>query len=134
MKKFIILAFLMIFSAGLFAKDFYVHETDWVNNDIHQAVFLTQEKNGAQYSVFVMFKNQNEDFYTPLYVISFHSQTDNMKAYKQAKECFDDVGGFIKTHNSELLKGRITNSRIDYGAFTIKIANSRPLMYNCFEK
>lgn len=134
MKKFICLFLFSLLSSGLFAKDFYVHEADWLNNDIHQTVFLTQEKNGSQYSVFVMFKNQNEDFYTPLYVISFHSQTNNMKAYKQAKECFDDVCRFIKTHNSEFSKGRISNSRIDHGAFTMKITNGRPLMYNCFEK
>ena len=95
-------------------------------------VFLTQEKNGNQYSVMVVSKSQNEDLYHPLYIMSFHSQTENYKAYEKAKDCFENIEVFIKEHDFFL--GRISNSNIDFGAFKIKIDNSRPLMYNDFQK
>ena len=58
MKKFICLFLFSLLSSGLFAKDFIIHDCYSLHKDIHQMVFLTQEKNGAQYSVMVVFKNQ----------------------------------------------------------------------------
>ena len=132
MKKFICLFLFSLLSSGIFAKDFIIHDRYSLNKDIHQMVFLTQEKNGAQYSVMVVFKNQNEDLYHPLYIMSFHSQTENYKAYEKAKNCFKNIEAFIKEHNFE--KGRISNSSIDFSDFKIKIENSRPPMYNDFQK
>ncbi len=134
MKKFICLFLFSLLSSGLFAKDFIIHDCYSLNKDIHQMVFLTQEKNGAQYSVMVVFKNQDEDLYHPLYIMSFHSQTRNYKAYEKAKDCFENIEVFIKEHNADIFTGRISNSNIDFGAFKIKIDNSRPLMYNDFQK
>ena len=132
MKKLICLFLFSLLSSGLFAKDFIICDHYSLNKDIHQMVLLTQEKNGAQYSVMVVFKNQDEDLYHPLRMMSFHSQTKNYKAYEKAKDCFENVEVFIKEHNFE--RGRISNSNIDFGAFKIKIDNSRPLMYNDFQK
>ena len=134
MKKFICLFLFSLLSSGIFAKDFIIHDRYSLNKDIHQMVFLTQEKNGAQYSVMVVFKNQNEDLYHPLYIMSFHSQTENYKAYEKAKNCFKNIEAFIKEHKTDIFKGRISNSSIDFGDFKIKIDNSRPLMYNDFQK
>ena len=128
MKKFICLFLFSLLSSGLFAKDFIIHDY-YSDND--QTVYLTQVKNDDQYSVMV-FENQNEDLYHPLRIMSFHSQTENYKAYEKAKNCFENVEVFIKEHNFE--KGRISNSSIDFGDFKIKIENSRPLMYNDFQK
>lgn len=132
MKKFICLFLFSILSSGLFAKDFIIHNYYSINENSYQMVFLTQEKNGNQYSVMVVSKNQNEDLYYPLYIMSFHSQTKNYKAYEKAKDCFENIEVFIKEHNFFL--GRISNSNIDFGAFKVKIDNSRPLMYNDFQK
>ena len=134
MKKFICLFLFSLLSSGIFAKDFIIHDRYSLNKDIHQMVFLTQEKNGAQYSVMVVFKNQNEDLYHPLYIMSFHSQTRNYKAYEKAKDCFENIEVFIKEHKTDIFKGRISNSNIDFGDFKIKIENSRPPMYNDFQK
>ena len=123
MKKFICLFLFSFLSLGLFAKDFIIHDY-YSDND--QTVYLTQVKNDDQYSVMV-FENQGED-----YIISFKSQTRNYEAYEKAKNCFKNVEAFIKEHNFE--KGRISNSSIDFGDFKIKIDNSRPLMYNDFQK
>ena len=131
MKKFICLFIFSILSSGLFAKDFIIYDCYSLNEDTHQMVFLTQEKNGAQYSVMVV-KSQNEDLYHPLYIISFHSQTKNYKSYEKAKDCFENIEVFIKEHN--FFFGRISNSNIDFGTFKVKIDNSRPLMYNDFQK
>lgn len=134
MKKFICLFIFSILSSGLFAKDFIIHDCYSLNEDTHQMVFLTQEKNGAQYSVMVVVKSQNEDLYHPLYIISFHSQTKNYKSYEKAKDCFENIEVFIKEHNADIFKGRISNSYIYSGTFKIKINNSRPSMYNDFQK
>lgn len=128
MKKLICLFIFSFLSLGLFAKDFIIHD---YYSDGDQIVYLTQVKNDDQYSVMV-FENQGEDLYHPLYIMSFHSQTENYKAYKKAKNCFENVEVFIKEHNFE--KGKISNSNIDFGAFKIKIDNSRPPMYNDFQK
>ena len=128
MKKFICLFLFSLLSSGLFAKDFIIYDY-YSDND--QTVYLTQVKNDDQYSVMV-FENQGEDLYHPLYIMSFHSQTENYKAYEKAKNCFKNIEAFIKEHNFE--RGRISNSSIDFGDFKIKIENSRPLMYNDFQK
>lgn len=130
MKKFICLFLFSLLSSGLFAKDFIIHD---YYSDSHHTVYLTQVKNDDQYSVMV-FENQGEDLYHPLYIMSFHSQTENYKAYEKAKDCFENVEVFIKEHNADIFNGRISNSNIDFGAFKIKIDNSRPLMYNDFQK
>ena len=70
--------------------------------------------------------------YIILYIMSFHSQTQNYKAYEKAKNCFKNIEAFITEHNFEC--GRISNSNIDFGDFKIKIDNSRPPMYNDFQK
>ena len=131
MKKFICLFLFSFLSLGLFAKDFIIHDY-YSDND--QTVYLTQVKNDDQYSVMVVSKNQNEDLYHPLYIMSFHSQTENYKAYEKAKNCFKNVEAFIKEHKTDIFKGRISNSSIDFGDFKIKIDNSRPFMYNDFQK
>ena len=128
MKKFICLFLFSLLSSGLFAKDFIIYDY-YSDND--QTVYLTQVKNDDQYSVMV-FENQDEDLYHPLYIMSFHSQTENYKAYEKAKNCFENIEAFITEHNFE--KGRISNSSIDFGDFKIKIDDSRPLMYNDFQK
>ena len=128
MKKFICLFLFSLLSSGLFAKDFIIYDY-YSDND--QTVYLTQVKNDDQYSVMV-FENQGEDLYHPLYIMSFHSQTENYKAYEKAKNCFKNIEAFIEEHNFE--RGRISNSSIDFGDFKIKIENSRPLMYNDFQK
>ena len=130
MKKFICLFLFSLLSSGLFAKDFIIYDY-YSDND--QTVYLTQVKNDDQYSVMV-FENQGEDLYHPLYIMSFHSQTENYKAYEKAKDCFENVEVFIKEHKMDIFKGRISNSNIDFGDFKIKIDNSRPLMYNDFQK
>ena len=130
MKKFICLFLFSLLSSGLFAKDFIIYDY-YSDND--QTVYLTQVKNDDQYSVMV-FENQGEDLYHPLYIMSFHSQTENYKAYEKAKDCFENVEVFIKEHNADIFNGRISNSSIDFGDFKIKIDNSRPLMYNDFQK
>ena len=132
MKKFICLFLFSLLSSGLFAKDFIIHDCYSLNKDINQMVFLTQVKNDDQYSVMVVFKNQDEDLYHPLRIMSFHSQTENYKAYEKAKDCFENIESFITEHNFE--RGRISNSSIDFGDFKIKINNSRYLMYNDFQK
>ena len=131
MKKFICLFLFSLLSSGLFAKDFIIQDCYSLNKDIHQMVFLTQVKNDDQYSVMV-FENQGEDLYHPLYIMSFHSQTENYKAYEKAKNCFENVEVFIKEHNFE--KGRISNSNINSDTFKITIKYDRPLMYNDFQK
>ena len=73
MKKFICLFIFSILSSGLFAKDFIIHDYYSLNEDTHQMVFLTQEKNGAQYSVMVVVKSQNEDLYHPLRVLYYQA-------------------------------------------------------------
>ena len=128
MKKFICLFLFSLLSSGLFAKDFIIYDY-YSDND--QTVYLTQVKNDDQYSVMV-FENQGEDLYHPLYIMSFHSQTQNYRAYEKAKNCFKNIEAFIEEYNFE--KGRISNSSIDFGDFKIKIENSRPLMYNDFQK
>lgn len=128
MKKFICLFLFSLLSSGLFAKDFIIHD---YYSDSNQIVYLTQVKNDDQYNVMV-FENQGEDLYHPLYIMSFHSQTENYKAYEKAKNCFKNIEAFKKEHNFE--RGRISNSSIDFGDFKIKIDNSRPLMYNDFQK
>ena len=125
MKKFICLFIFSFLSLGLFAKDFIIHD---YYSDGDQTVYLTQVKNDDQYSVMV-FENEN---YCPQYIISFKSQTKNYEAYKKAKDCFKNIEAFITEHNFE--RGRISNSSIDFGDFKIKIDNSRPLMYNDFQK
>ena len=70
--------------------------------------------------------------YIILYIMSFHSQTQNYKAYEKAKNCFKNIEAFITEHNFEC--GRISNSSIDFGDFKIKIDNSLPPMYNDFQK
>lgn len=132
MKKLICLFLFSFLLSGLFAKDFIIRDHYYLNKNSHQMVFLTQVKNDDQYSVMVVSKNQNEDLYHPLYIMSFHSQTENYKAYEKAKNCFKNIEAFIKEHNFE--RGRISNSSIDFGDFKIKIDNSRPLMYNDFQK
>lgn len=132
MKKLICLFIFSFLLSGLFAKDFIIRDHYYLNKNSHQMVFLTQVKNDDQYSVMVVSKNQNEDLYHPLYIMSFHSQTENYKAYEKAKNCFKNIEAFIKEHNFE--RGRISNSSIDFGDFKIKIDNSRPLMYNDFQK
>ena len=129
MKKFICLFLFSFLSLGLFAKDFIIHD---YYSDGDQTVYLTQVKNDDQYSVMVVSKNQNEDLYHPLYIMSFHSQTENYKAYEKAKNCFKNIEAFITEHNFE--HGRISNSSIGFDDFKIKIDNSRPLMYNDFQK
>lgn len=128
MKKFICLFLFSLLSSGLFAKDFIIYDY-YSDND--QTVYLTQVKNDDQYSVMV-FENQGEDLYHPLYIMSFHSQTQNYRAYEKAKNCFKNIEAFIEEHNFE--KGRISNSSIDFGDFKIKIENSRSHMYNDFQK
>lgn len=132
MKKLICLCLFSFLLSSLFAKDFIIRDCYYLNKDPHQIVFLTQVKNDDQYSVMVVSKNQNEDLYHPLYIMSFHSQTENYKAYEKAKNCFKNIEAFITEHNFE--RGRISNSSIDFGDFKIKIDNSRPLMYNDFQK
>lgn len=132
MKKLICLCLFSFLLSSLFAKDFIIRDCYYLNKDPHQIVFLTQVKNDDQYSVMVVSKNQNEDLYHPLYIMSFHSQTKNYKAYEKAKNCFKNIEAFITEHNFE--RGRISNSSIDFGDFKIKIDNSRPLMYNDFQK
>ena len=132
MKKLICLFLFSLLSSGLFAKDFIIRDYHSINEDFYQMVFLTQEKNGNQYSVMVVSKSQNEDLYHPLYIMSFHSQTENYKAYEKAKDCFENIEVFIKEHDFFL--GRISNSNIDFDGFKIKIDNSRPFMYNDFQK
>ena len=132
MKKFICLFLFSFLLSSLFAKDFIICDHYYLNKNPHQIVFLTQVKNDDQYSVMVVSKNQNEDLYHPLYIMSFHSQTENYKAYEKAKNCFKNIESFIKEHNFE--RGRISNSSIDFGDFKIKIDNSRPFMYNDFQK
>lgn len=132
MKKLICLFIFSFLLSGLFAKDFIIRDHYYLNKNSHQMVFLTQVKNDDQYSVMVVSKNQNEDLYHPLYIMSFHSQTENYKAYEKAKNCFKNIEAFKEEHNFE--KGRISNSSIDFGDFKIKIENSRPLMYNDFQK
>lgn len=132
MKKLICLFIFSFLLSGLFAKDFIIRDHYYLNKNSHQMVFLTQVKNDDQYSVMVVSKNQNEDLYHPLYIMSFHSQTENYKAYEKAKNCFKNIEAFIKEHNFE--RGRISNSSINFGDFKIKIDNSRPLMYNDFQK
>ena len=128
MKKFICLFLFSLLSSGLFAKDFIIYDY-YSDND--QTVYLTQVKNDDQYSVMV-FENQGEDLYHPLYIMSFHSQTENYKAYEKAKNCFENVEVFIKEHNFD--KGRISNSNINSDTFKITIKYDRPLMYNDFQK
>ena len=128
MKKFICLFLFSLLSSGIFAKDFIIYDY-YSDND--QTVYLTQVKNDDQYSVMV-FENQGEDLYHPLYIMSFHSQTENYKAYEKAKNCFENVEVFIKEHNFE--KGRISNSNINSDTFKITIKYDRPLMYNDFQK
>ena len=127
MKKFICLFLFSLLSSGLFARDFIIHD---YYSDSHRTVYLTQVKNDDQYSVMV-FENEN---YCPQYIISFKSQTKNYEAYKKAKDCFENIEAFIKEHNADIFTGRISNSNIDFGAFKVKIDNSRPLMYNDFQK
>lgn len=121
MKKFICLFLFSLLSSGLFAKDYIICDS---YSDSHQTVYLTQVKNDDQYSIMV-FENEN---YCPQRIISFK----NCKAYEKAKNCFKNIEAFIKEHNFEY--GRISNSNIDFGDFKIKIDNSRPLMYNDFQK
>ena len=134
MKKFICLFLFSFLLSGLFAKDFIIRDYYYLNKNPHQIVFLAQVKNDDQYGVMVVSKNQNEDLYHPLYIMSFHSQTQNYKAYEKAKNCFKNIEAFIKEHKTDIFKGRISNSSIDFGDFKIKIDNSRPLMYNDFQK
>ena len=134
MKKFICLFLFSFLLSSLFAKDFIIRDHYYLNKNPHQIVFLTQVKNDDQYSVMVVSKNQNEDLDHPLDIMSFHSQTENYKAYEKAKNCFKNIESFIKEHKTDIFKGRISNSSIDFGDFKIKIDNSRPLMYNDFQK
>lgn len=131
MKKFICLFLFSFLLSGLFAKDFIIHN---YYSDSNQIVFLVQVKNDDQYSVMTVSKNQNEDLYHPLYIMSFHSQTQDYKAYEKAKNCFKNIEAFKKEHETAFFKGRISNSNIDFGDFKIKIDNSCPLMYNDFQK
>lgn len=127
MKKFICLFIFSLLSSGLFAKDFIIHDCYSLNN---QTIFLTQVKNSGQYSIMI-FKNQNEDL---CYIMSFHSQTRDYEAYEKAKDCFENIETFIKEHNSEFFRGRISNSNIYSDTSKISIKYSRPFMYNDFQK
>ena len=68
MKKLICLFLFSLLSSGLFAKDFIIRDYHSINEDFYQMVFLTQEKNGNQYSVMVVSKSQNEDLYWKTWV------------------------------------------------------------------
>lgn len=130
MKKFICLFIFLFLSSGLFAKDFIIHDY-YSDND--QTVYLTQVKNDDQYSVMV-FENQGEDLYHPLYIMSFHSQTQNYRAYEKAKNCFKNIEAFIKEHETDIFKGKISNSNIYSDTFKITIKYDCPHMYNDFQK
>lgn len=131
MKKITLFIIILFFSLSLFARDFNVISSKKYKNQIE--VFFTQPQinRGSQYTVIVARKNDQK--YEALYVMSFHSQSDNDYMGLLAKDCYENVQDFIKTHTFQ--KSRFYNNALRFqDNKRIWFDTSIPLGYTDFRK
>ena len=128
-KNFLFCFILLLFSSKIFSRDFYVICSR--KYDEQSEIFFTQPIRSSQYSIIIA-KKKNQK-YEALYIFSFHSYSDNETMYYLARDCYENIDLFIKTHPLE--KGSFFNNALIFqDTKKYSFVPSFPLGYNDFRK